>query len=129
VLAGPSGGEPQASVPAEVTLADGYEFYDFQAKYLSDATAFTVPAELAPSVTAVVQELAITAFRALDCAGLARVDVFICPDGRVIVNELNTMPGFTAASMYPRMWAASGVGLPELADRLVQDALWRSGHR
>lgn len=129
VLAGPRGGDPQASVPAEVALADGYEFYDFQAKYLSDATVFTVPAALEPSVTAVVQDLAITAFRALDCAGLARVDVFVCPDGRVIVNELNTMPGFTAASMYPRMWEASGVGLVELADRLVQDALWRSRHR
>jgi D-alanine-D-alanine ligase len=129
VLAGPNGGEPQASVPAEVRLADGYEFYDFQAKYLSDATVFTVPADLDPAVTAVVQELAITAFRALGCAGLARVDVFVCPDGRVIVNELNTMPGFTAASMYPRMWEASGVGLPDLVDRLVQDALWRSRHR
>jgi D-alanine-D-alanine ligase len=129
VLAGPDGGDPRASVPAEVALADGYEFYDFQAKYLSDATVFTVPAALEPSVTAVVQDLAITAFRALDCAGLARVDVFVCPDGRVIENELNTMPGFTAASMYPRMWEASGVGLAELTDRLVQDALWRSRHR
>jgi D-alanine-D-alanine ligase len=128
VLASVSG-EAQASVPAEVTLADGYEFYDFQAKYLSDATVFTVPADLDPSVTAVVQDLAITAFRALDCAGLARVDVFVCPDGRVLVNELNTMPGFTAASMYPRMWEASGVGLAELVDRLVKDALRRRTHR
>ena len=66
------------------------------------------------------------AYEALDCAGLARVDVFVCPDGTVVLNELNTMPGFTAASMYPRMWAASGLALPELVDRLVRDALYRS---
>ncbi len=125
VLAGPAGSPATASVPAEVTLADGFDFYDFTAKYLSDATTFTVPAELPVDVTARVQRLAIAAYEALDCAGLARVDVFVCPDGRVVVNELNTMPGFTAASMYPRMWAASGIALPDLVDRLVQDALYR----
>ncbi len=126
VLAGPDGSPAQASVPAEVTVADGYEFYDFDAKYLSDATTFTVPAVLPPAVTARIQELAVAGYEALDCAGLARVDVFVCPDGTVVLNELNTMPGFTAASMYPRMWAASGLPLPELVDRLVQDALSRA---
>ncbi len=125
VLARLDGGPPQASLPAEITVADGYDFYDFDAKYLSDATTFTVPAVLADTVTARIQELAVAAYEALDCAGLARVDVFVCPEGRVVLNELNTMPGFTAASMYPRMWAASGLPLPGLVDRLVRDALRR----
>ncbi len=126
VLAGLDGAPAQASVPAEITVADGYEFYDFDAKYLSDATTFTVPAVLPEAVAARIQELAVAAYEALDCAGLARVDVFVCPDGRVVLNELNTMPGFTAASMYPRMWAATGVPLPKLVDRLVRDALYRA---
>jgi D-alanine-D-alanine ligase len=125
VLTGVDGGPPLASVPAEVIVAEGVEFYDFDAKYLSDATAFAVPAELPEGVTARVQSLAVAAYEALECAGLARVDVFVCPDGRVVLNELNTMPGFTAVSMYPQMWAASGIGLPELVDRLVRDALYR----
>ena len=129
VLAGVAGGRAVASVPAEVTVAEGVDFYDFDAKYLSDATMFTVPAELAEEVTAEVQRLAVAAYEALDCEGLARVDVFVCADGRVIVNELNTLPGFTAASMYPRMWAATGVDLPELVERLVTDALVRGGER
>ncbi len=127
VLAGVDAGPPEASLPAEVTLAEGVDFYDFDAKYLSDATTFTVPAELPAAVTAEVQRLAIAAYEALDCAGLARVDVFVCPDGSVVLNELNTLPGFTAASMYPRMWAATGIDLPELVDRLVTDALRRNG--
>jgi D-alanine-D-alanine ligase len=126
VLAGVDGGPAEASVPAEIIVAGGFEFYDFDAKYLSDATTLTVPAELPPGVTARIQQLAVAAFEALDCAGLARVDVFVCADGRVVVNELNTMPGFTAVSMYPRMWAASGVALPALVDRLVRDALQRN---
>lgn len=126
VLAAVGGGRPEASVPAEVTVAEGVDFYDFEAKYLSDATTFTVPADLPRDVTAEVQRLAVAAYEALDCAGLARVDVFVCPDGRVILNELNTLPGFTAASMYPRMWASTGVGLPALVHRLVMDALTRS---
>ncbi len=125
VLAGSDGGVPAASVPAEVTLAEGFEFYDFDAKYLSDATTFTVPATLSPAVTCEVQRLALAAYDAMDCAGLARVDVFVRSDGSVVVNELNTMPGFTAASMYPRMWEATGLPLPALVSRLVQDALYR----
>lgn len=129
VLAGQDGALPLASAPAEVTVAEGVDFYDFAAKYLSDATSFTVPADLSLALTKEVQRLAIEAYQALDCAGLARVDVFVRPDGSVVVNELNTMPGFTAASMYPRMWAATGVALPELVDRLVLDALARGGER
>ncbi len=126
VLAGTDGGPPEASVPAEVLLDPAYEFYDFQAKYLSDATTFAVPADLDPVITKTVQDVAVAVYCALDCAGLARVDVFVRPDGQVIVNELNTMPGFTAMSGFPRMWGASGVALPELVDRLVQDARRRT---
>jgi D-alanine-D-alanine ligase len=126
VLAGVNGGPAEASVPAEVVVDDRFEFYDFEAKYLADSTTVTVPADLPPAVTKKIQELAIAAYEALDCAGLARVDVFACPDGSVVMNELNTMPGFTATSGYPVMWAASGVALPELVRRLVQDALHRA---
>jgi D-alanine-D-alanine ligase len=126
VLAGARGGPTQASVPAEVVVDDRFDFYDFEAKYLSDATTFIVPADLPPAVADKVRELAIAAYDALDCAGLARVDVFVRPDGSVVINELNTMPGFTATSGYPRMWAATGVTLSQLVDRLVQDALQRA---
>ena len=126
VLAGANGGPAEASVPAEVVVDDSFEFYDFHAKYLADSTTVTVPADLPPAVTRKVQQLAVAAYEALDCAGLARVDVFACPDGSVVMNELNTMPGFTSTSGYPLMWAATGIALPQLVDRLVQDALHRA---
>jgi D-alanine-D-alanine ligase len=118
-------GEPQASLPAEIRLVRGHDWYDFEAKYLDDACEFDVPAKLSPELTAAVQESAKNAFTALDCSGLARVDFFVTESGEVIVNEVNTMPGFTPISMYPRMWAASGVDYPELLDRLIQAALRR----
>ncbi|MCZ4499237.1 MAG: D-alanine--D-alanine ligase [Marmoricola sp.] len=124
VVEGPDG--PRASVPAEVRVAAAYAFYDFEAKYLEEATELDVPADLAASITAEVQRMALAAFRALDCEGLARVDFFVGPDGSLTVNEVNTMPGFTPTSMFPRMWAASGVPYPELVDLLVQAALRRS---
>ena len=117
-------GEPQASVPAEVKIGDGYDFYNFEAKYL-DAADPEVPADLPADVTARLQAMARAAYDALDCEGLARVDFFVGEDGELTVNELNTMPGFTPTSMFPRMWAASGVDYPELVDRLVQAALRR----
>jgi D-alanine-D-alanine ligase len=117
-------GRPQASVPAEVRIADGYEFYDFEAKYL-DAAEPDIPADLPAEVTEQLQAMARGAYDALDCEGLARVDFFVGPEGELTVNEVNTMPGFTPTSMYPRMWAASGVDYPELVDRLVQAALRR----
>ncbi|MCW2604597.1 MAG: D-alanine--D-alanine ligase [Pseudonocardiales bacterium] len=125
VLDGPDG--PIASLPAEIRMRPGRDWYDFEAKYLDDACDFDVPAVLPPEVTARIQALAVAAFRALDCAGLARVDFFLRPDGEVIVNEINTMPGFTPISMYPRMWAASGVDYPTLIDTLIQSALRRAG--
>lgn len=120
VLDGPSG--PQASVPAEVRVADGYAFYDFDAKYLDAATP-VCPAELPAATTLAVQRAALLAYDALGCAGLARVDFFVAVDGGLTVNEVNTMPGFTPTSMFPLMWAASGVAYPALVDRLVASAL------
>jgi D-alanine-D-alanine ligase len=115
---------PRASRPAEIHLS-GHDFYDFDAKYMPDAlTSFDVPARLEPAEEAEVGRLAVAAFQALDCAGLARVDFFLGPDGFVL-NEVNTMPGFTPQSMYPRMWAASGLAYPDLVERLVELALAR----
>jgi D-alanine-D-alanine ligase len=113
-------------VPAEIRLVRGHDWYDFDAKYLDDACEFDVPARLPAEVTAAIQDAACRAFVALDCAGLARVDFFVTPDERVVVNEINTMPGFTHISMFPRMWAASGVDYPTLVDRLITAALRRA---
>jgi D-alanine-D-alanine ligase len=127
VLAGRGGGLPEASLPAEIRLKPGTDWYDFDAKYLDDAVEFDVPADLTPEQTRLVQSTAARAYLAMDCRGLARVDFFLGtgPDGadRLVINEVNTMPGFTPISMFPRMWAASGVGYPELVDRLVAHAL------
>ncbi|HEY4603702.1 MAG TPA: D-alanine--D-alanine ligase family protein [Blastococcus sp.] len=127
VLAGVDGGLPGASLPAEIRLRPGVDWYDFSAKYLDDSVDFDVPADLTPEQIAAVQEASVRAYQALDCRGLARVDFFLAtgPDGqtRLIINEVNTMPGFTPISMFPRMWAASGVSYPELVDRLVRSAL------
>ncbi len=122
--AGP--GEPveiRASVPAEIKVLHGHEWYDYEAKYLDDACEFDVPADLPEEITAQIQDYAVRAFRALDGRGLARVDFFVTESGEVVINEVNTMPGFTPISMYPRMWAASGVSYPELIDRLIRSAL------
>jgi D-alanine-D-alanine ligase len=119
-------GTPKASELGEVEVVTGHDFYDFTAKYLGDdEVRLTTPADVPPSVRDEVRQLAVRAFEVMGCEGLARVDVFWTPDGRVVVNEINTMPGFTAHSMYPRMWAASGVDYPALIDRLLQLALAR----
>jgi D-alanine-D-alanine ligase len=127
VLGGVDGGLPVASLPAEIRLRPGVDWYDFSAKYLDDSVDFDVPADLTPEQTAAVQEASLRAYQAMDCRGLARVDFFLGtgPDGsdRLVINEVNTMPGFTPISMFPRMWAASGVSYPELVDRLVRSAL------
>lgn len=126
VLAGVDGGPVEASLPAEIRLATGSEFYDFDAKYMpASGTTFDIPPDLPADVVAKVRSDAIAAFDALDCAGLARVDFFLTADGRLLVNEVNTMPGFTPASMYPQMWAATGVDYPGLVGRLIDDALRR----
>ena len=122
VLAGLHG--PEASVPAEIRITGGQDFYDFEAKYLTDGTEFDIPPNLPDAVIERVRSMAVRAFEALDCEGLARVDFFVDGDN-VLVNEVNTMPGFTPASMFPRMWAASGVSYPALVSRLLEDALRR----
>jgi D-alanine-D-alanine ligase len=133
VLEGRDGGTPEASLPAEIRLRPGTDWYDFAAKYLDEAVDLDVPADLTPEQTAAVQDAARRAYLAMDCRGLARVDFFLGTDprtgaDRLVVNEVNTMPGFTPISMFPRMWAATGVSYPELVDRLVQSAL-RGGDR
>ena len=120
------GGPAEASLPAEVRVTGGQTFYDFEAKYLDGATEFDVPADLPAEVTSLVRSTAIEAFHALGCEGLARVDFFVQGDGTLVVNEVNTMPGFTPASMFPRMWAATGVDYPALVDRMLQTALRRT---
>jgi D-alanine-D-alanine ligase len=119
------GGGAEASLPAEVRVTGGHAFYDFEAKYLADSTEFDIPPQLDDDVVERVRADAVRAFEALDCEGLARVDFFVAADGRVVVNEVNTMPGFTPSSMFPRMWAATGVSYPQLVDRLLRDALRR----
>ncbi|MQY03097.1 D-alanine--D-alanine ligase family protein [Actinomadura macrotermitis] len=125
VLQGLDDGPPQASLPAEVLTSGDQDFYDFQTKYLDGATTMAIPPDLPPAAIEEVQRIAAQAFDALDCEGLARVDFFHTPDGEWILNEINTMPGFTPASAFPQMWAASGVAYSELVDRLIQTALRR----
>ncbi|MGE5720787.1 MAG: D-alanine--D-alanine ligase family protein [Nocardioidaceae bacterium] len=127
VIEGAGAEPPQASVVAEIQIDGSHEFYDFAAKYLPEEhTELAVPADLPDHLAKRVQELAVEAFEALSCEGLARVDFFVLPDERVVINEINTMPGFTPSSMFPRMWAASGLDYPALVDRLIQLALRRS---
>jgi len=116
---------PEASVVGEVIPIK--EFYDYEAKYLSEGSDLIVPAKLTKAQTKQVREMAVRAFQACDCAGLARVDFLMEPGkaGRIYVNEINTLPGFTSISMYPRLWAASGVPYPQLIDRLIALALER----
>ena len=102
------------------------DFYDFETKYLDSSLRLEIPPDLDPAAIEQAQRLAAQAFDALDCEGLARVDFFHTPDGRWILNEINTMPGFTPASAFPQMWAASGLDYPALVDRLIQTALSRS---
>ncbi|AOR31889.1 D-alanine--D-alanine ligase A [Streptomyces fodineus] len=116
---------PRASVPAEIPPPDAHAYYDFEAKYI-DSTPGIVPAPLTEEQTAEVRELAVQAFEAVSCEGLVRADFFLTEDGEFVINEINTLPGFTPISMYPQMWQAGGVGYPELIDRLVQAALRRS---
>jgi D-alanine-D-alanine ligase len=116
--------EPQASVPGEIVPIK--EFYDYDAKYLDEGSELIIPAKLTKAETTKVQELAVKAFKAVDCSGLARVDFLMDPKTRKIyLNEINTMPGFTAISMYPKLWAASGLEYSDLIDRLIQFGIER----
>ena len=111
--------DPKASIAGEIVPCK--EFYDYDAKYLVEGSEAAIPAKITKAEMKTVQKLAIAAFQAVDCTGLARVDFLMDPKSRkIFVNEINTMPGFTAVSMYPKMWVASGVTYPELIDRLIQ---------
>lgn len=115
---------PQASVVGEITFAS--DFYDYETKYTDGRSQMHIPADIPDVITQKVQEGAIQAFQTLDCAGIARVDFFYVEvTGEVLINEINTLPGFTTHSMYPKMWEASGITFPALVDRLVQLALER----
>jgi D-alanine-D-alanine ligase len=119
-------GHVAASLPAEIRIVDErVAFYDFATKYLDEGAEVDIPAKLDDDLTERVRLMAVDAFHALDCQGLARVDYFLCPDGSVVVNELNTMPGFTPISAYAKMWAATGVDYQALLSTLVDTALAR----
>lgn len=126
VLEGRDDAPTEASPPAEVLMAGDHDFYDFESKYLDSSLRLAIPPDLPPEAIEEVQRLATRAFDALDCEGLARVDFFRTPDGRWILNEINTMPGCTPTSAFPQMWAAGGLDYPALVDRLIQTALSRS---
>ena len=120
--------EPIASVPGEIVPCE--EFYSYNAKYVAQDSRLVIPASLPPEVAARVQDLAVRAFKAIDCAGLARVDFFLRREtDEVLVNEINTIPGFTSISMYPKLWEATGIKYADLVDRLLELALERHADR
>jgi D-alanine-D-alanine ligase len=118
-------GEVRTSQPGEVIIDKKFEFYDFEAKYLDGATAATIPADIPEDARAEIRRLASRAFTALGCSGLARVDFFYRENGQIVINELNTMPGFTPTSMFPNLWADSGITYKELIHELIKTALTR----
>jgi D-alanine-D-alanine ligase len=115
-------GAAQASVVGKISIDPKFEFYDFQAKYLDGATTIELPAPIDSKISDEIRALAVTAFKALGCKGLARVDFFLNPNNEIIINELNTMPGFTATSVFPKMWAATGVNYTEIISHLLLNA-------
>ena len=121
--------DPKASVVGEII--PGKEFYDYEAKYLSEGSVPVIPAKLTKAETKQIREMAVAAFRACDLSGLARVDFLMEPDGkrRIFLNEVNTLPGFTQISMYPKLWEATGVGYRELITRLIELALERQAEK
>ena len=118
--------DPIASVPGEVIPQGKHEFYDYEAKYIDEKGALLViPAKLQSNKVTEIQRLAIQTFKTLECEGMARVDMFLKPNGQIVINEINTLPGFTSMSMYPKLWEASGLPYPKLLDRLVELAVKR----
>jgi D-alanine-D-alanine ligase len=121
------GGELRVSPPLEILT--GEAFFDYEAKYADAATVLDVPASVDPVTEAALGDQAVRAFQALDCRGLLRVDFFVDDDGGLVVNEVNTFPGFTSHSQYPAMWGATGLSYPKLIDALVETALWHAEQR
>lgn len=115
-------GQPQASTVGKILIDARFEFYNFEAKYLDGATSIELPAPIPAEIAKLIQEQAIVAFKALGCRGLARVDFFLTPNNEIILNELNTMPGFTATSVFPKMWQSSGVTYSEVITHLLEGA-------
>ena len=125
VLEGLDGGPPDASVPGEIVIGGSEDFYDFEAKYLDGNGSMAIPAPVPAAAQAEIRRLAAAAFDAVSCEGFARVDFFYTADGTILVNEINTIPGLTATSYFPRMWEAAGLPLPQLLDRMITTALAR----
>ncbi|CAB5239185.1 unannotated protein [freshwater metagenome] len=119
-------GSPEASVLGQVHFDSKFEFYDFESKYLDGATSIELPAPIDSAVSEEIRSQAISAFKSLGCSGLARVDFFLADDGKIIINELNTMPGFTPTSVFPKMWAASGMDYKRVVDELINTAFLRN---
>jgi D-alanine-D-alanine ligase len=119
---------PQASTVGEISFNS--DFYDYETKYTQGQSDCSIPAKVSSAIISQIQEMAVQAFLAIDGAGLSRVDFFYVEStGEVLINEINTFPGFTATSMYPQLWEASGISFPELVDRLIQLALERHGEK
>ncbi|MGN6677983.1 MAG: D-alanine--D-alanine ligase family protein, partial [Streptosporangiaceae bacterium] len=123
VLQGLDGAPPDTSLPGELRLDGGEEFYDFEAKYLDQANSMLIPAPIPSRDVATIRELAGRVFDAVSAEGLARVDFFYTPDNQILVNEINTFPGMSPTSYFQKMWEATGVSFPEVIDRLLKSAL------
>ena len=115
--------EPIASVAGEITYAN--EFYDYQSKYHDEQTQLIIPAQIPNEIYEQMKEIALTAYKAINCTGLARIDFFLTNDNQLMINEINTLPGFTPYSMFPQLWAHSGLSYPQLIDRLIEYAIER----
>jgi D-alanine-D-alanine ligase len=127
VLEGIDGAPPDTSVPGQLVIEGGEEFYDFEAKYLDPSGSMLIPAPVPAAVADEIRRMAAVAFDAVSCQGFARVDFFYTTDGTILVNEINTIPGMTATSYFPKMWEATGLPMPQLLDRMIATALRRRG--
>ena len=125
VLEGVDGAPPDTSLPGELRLEGGEEFYDFEAKYLDQASGMVIPAAIPAADTEQIRAMAAAVFDAVSAEGLARVDFFYTPDGQILVNEINTFPGMSPTSYFQKMWEATGLSFPDVIDRLLQTALAR----
>jgi D-alanine-D-alanine ligase len=123
VLEGRNGGPPDTSLPGQLLIDGGEEFWDFEAKYLDEASGMAIPAPIPAEHQEEIRRMAALAFDAVSCEGLARVDFFYTPDGQILINEINTIPGLSPASYFQKMWEASGLDFPQLIDRLLETAL------
>ena len=112
---------PVSTIPGEID--PGAEFYDYQTKYVTDTASYYIPARVSQEAIDTVRDLAIKIYRALGCKGLSRIDFFVCPDGKIIFNEINTLPGFTSISMYPKMFINMGMTYSEIIDKLLALAM------